>query len=70
MDRLVIFTNLKFNYFTHFNWHLQSMEENHRLSASIAQGGCLRNLPVLCNDLTLISLLLTNIAGQDALYDR
>ena len=42
MDRFVVFTNLKFNYFTHFNGHLQSTEQNHRPSASIAQGGCLR----------------------------
>ena len=64
MDRLVIFTNLKFNYFTHFNGPLQSTEQNHRPSASIAQVGCLRDLPVLCNDLTLISLLWTNIADR------
>ena len=28
------------------------------------------HLPVLCNDLTLISLLLINIAGRVALFDR
>ena len=44
MDRLVILTNLKFNYFTHFNEPLQSTEQNHRLSASIAQGDCLSDL--------------------------
>ena len=46
MDRLVIFTNLKLNYFTHFNGPLQSTEQNHRPSASIAQGGCLHDLPI------------------------
>ena len=46
---------------------LQSTEQNHRPSASIAQGGCLRDLPVLYN---FISLLWTDIAGQVALYDR
>ena len=70
MDRLVIFAHLKFYYFTHYIGPLQSTEQNHRPSAPIAQGGCLRNLPVLCNDLTLISLLWTNIAGQVALYDQ
>ena len=42
MDRFVIFSNLTFYYFTYFNGPLQSTEQNHRPSASIAQGGCVR----------------------------
>ena len=46
IDRLIIFTNLKFNYFTHLNEPLQSTEQNHRPSTSIAQCGCLRDLQI------------------------
>ena len=70
MDQFVIFTNLKFNYFTHFNGPLQSTEQYHRPSASIAQGGCLGIYRSTGSLQLPYSLLWTNIAGQVALFHR